>query len=221
MLDTVNRPQASGYALVERARQGGRRAQLELVGAIAAPVRCTLYRLLGSQAPIELLLEATLLRAISGPVEYDQRQPLVLWAQGIAVRIALSFLSGVRKPRQGPPPPETEHTVRGLLDRVHSRLRDLSPEDQVAFALLHVEGRPLEEAALLMRVQPLAVRRCAERAQQRLLFLARGDQMIATYLRLSGLLCEAARRLGQVTAGSAPHDPVCARIASRLSVLSV
>jgi DNA-directed RNA polymerase specialized sigma24 family protein len=202
---------------VERVRQGGRGAQLELVDAIAAPVRRTLYRLLGSQAPNELLLETVLLRALSEALESDRRQPLVLWAQGIAVRSAMRFLGRVREPRQGPPPAKTEHTVRRLLDRVHARLRDLSPEDQVAFALLHVEGRPLEEAALLMRAQPLTVRRCAERAQQRLLFLARGDQMIATYLRISGLLCEAARRFGQVTAGSAALDPVCERIASRLS----
>jgi DNA-directed RNA polymerase specialized sigma24 family protein len=220
MLDTRMTDQTCGDVLLERVRQGGRRAQLELVDTLAAPVRHTLYRLLGSQAPIELLLEAALLRALSEAVEYDARQPLVLWAQGIAVRTAMSFLGGVREPRQGPPPPQTDHTVRGLLDRVHSRLRDLSPEDQVAFALLHLEGRPLEEAALLMRAQPLTVRRCAERAQQRLLFLARGDQRIATYLRLSGLLREAARRLGQVT-GSAPLDPIRARIASRLSWVSL
>lgn len=221
MPDITQRHQPSGGALVERMRHGGRRAQLELVDAIAAHVRRTLYRLLGSQAPIELLLEAALLRALSDALEYDTRQPLTLWAQGIAVRSAMSFLGGVRARRQSPPSPDTGHTVRGLLDRVHSRLRDLPPEDQVAFALLHVEGRPLAEAALLMRAQPPTVRKCAERAQQRLLFLARSDRMIAAYLRISGLLCEAARRLEHVPAGPAPRDPVCERIASRLSALSI
>jgi DNA-directed RNA polymerase specialized sigma24 family protein len=183
-------------------------------------VHRTLYRLLGSQAPIELLLEAALLRALCEAVDYDGRQPLALWAQGIAVRNAWSFLSGVREPRQAPPPSRKDHSVRGMLDRVHSRLRDLPPEDQVAFALLHVEGRPLDEAALLMRAQQPTVRRCAERAEQRLLLLARGDQVIAAYLRISRLLCAAARRFEQAPVGSAALHAVCERIASRLAEAS-
>ena len=77
---------------------------------------------------------------------------------------------------------------------LYARLRNLAPEEQVAFALLELDGRSLSEASAVLRLAPAAVRQRAWRARRHLLFAARGDRLIAKYLRIGARLQAFARR---------------------------
>ena len=198
-------------AHVCRGRAG---AQLEFLDMIGASMHESLFRLLGGDAPLEQLLEVALLRAINLAGEYVGHEPLALWVEGIAVQIATAYLCGVRV--RGPELPAAQPgagvSVRELLARVRSRLRRLPAEDQVAFALLNLDGRSLLEASRLMNAAPVVVRQRAARAGQQLLFAARRDRMIATYLRL-------AERL-RALAGRVQRERECKRHRSSLRQVS-
>jgi DNA-directed RNA polymerase specialized sigma24 family protein len=189
--------------LMARVSRGQRRAQLEFLETVGLAMQRTLYRLVGAEAPIEPLLEAALLRAINRAPEYVGDEPLVLWAQTSAVQVATTYLGGPKpaarpagsiEARPGPTP-----TVRDLFSRVRGQLRMMRPEEQVAFALLELDGRSLGEAASLTGASPVVVRQRAWRARQQLLFAARHDRLIAGYVRLADPLRKLAARLQQLS----------------------
>ncbi len=185
---------------------GHRAARLALLEAIDGRAQRTLYRLLGRDAPLEALLEAVLLRAIARASEYEGEEPLTLWADRAAVQVAMSYLSSARGIEPRPAAAEASASVRELLSRVQSLLRRVRPEEHVAFALLELDGRPLLEVARLVLAAPMVVRQRAERARRQLLFAARRDRTLVTYLRLSERLRELAanvpHRFGGVQGGS-------------------
>jgi DNA-directed RNA polymerase specialized sigma24 family protein len=187
--------------LMARVARGQRRAQLEFLEAVGFGVQRTLLRLVGCQAPIEPLLEASLLRAVNRAPEYRGDVPLALWSQSIAVEVATTYLgdaaaagAGIDSAADAQLPPK----VRDLLTRVHAILRKMRPEEQVAFALLELDGRSLGEASSLMRASPIVVRQRASRVRRQLLFAARSDQLIAGYVRLAEQLRRLAGRLSRL-----------------------
>jgi len=182
--------------LMARVSRGQHRAQLEFLQVVGLGIQRTLHRLVGAEAPIEPLLETALLRAINRAPEYLGDEPLALWAQSIAVQVATAYLSAPNTSisRSSDADAEISPKVRDLLSRVHVRLRKMRPEEQVAFALLELDGRSLGEASSLTRASPIVVRQRAERARRQLLFAARSDRMIAGYVRLADQLRKLAVR---------------------------
>jgi DNA-directed RNA polymerase specialized sigma24 family protein len=187
--------------LMARVSRGQRRAQLELLEAVGPGVQRTLHRLLGSEAPIEPLLEAALLRAVNRAPEYTGLESLSLWAQSIAVQVATSYLGGASAAparaasNAATTDAELSPKVSDLLARVYATLRTMRPEEQVAFALIDLDGRSLGEASSLLRASPMVVRQRAKRARCHLLFAARSDRLIAGYVRLADRLRTIAGRL--------------------------
>lgn len=201
---------ADAIQLMDGVTRGQRRAQLEFLETVGLAMQRTLHRLVGNEAPIEPLLEAALLRAINRAAEYAGDEPLVLWAQTSAVQVATTYLAG---PNPAAPPgtdveteAELSPKVRDLLSRVRTMLRKMRPEEQVAFALLDLDGRSLGEASSLTRSSPMVVRQRAWRARRQLLFAARHDRLIAGYVRLADPLRRLAARLHQLGLPSLGSD---------------
>jgi DNA-directed RNA polymerase specialized sigma24 family protein len=196
--------------LMASVSRGQLRAQLEFLETVGLAIQRTLHRLVGAEAPIEPLLEAALLRAINRAAEYVGDEPLVLWAQSSAVQVATTYLGGPKPAAPSAAPleaePELTPKVRDLLGRVRAQLRNMRPEEQVAFALLDLDGRSLDEASRLTRASPIVVRQRACRARRQLLFAARHDRLIAGYLRLADPLRKLAARLQQLSLPSLGSD---------------
>jgi DNA-directed RNA polymerase specialized sigma24 family protein len=212
----ASRGTAHALELMASVARGQRQAQLELLERVGPGMQRTLHRLVGNDAPIEPLLEAALLRAVNRAPEYTGVEPLALWAQGIAVQLAMSYLGGAPPP--SPPaapngaeagaelPPKSPPKVCDLLGRVHAILRRMRPEEQVAFALLDLDGRSLRDASSLTGSSPVVVRERASRARRHLLFVARSDRLIAGYVRLSDQLRKLAARLHRLRPESLRTD---------------
>jgi len=196
-LDAVQPRHPGALELTGRASRGERLAQLTLLGAIGAGVERLLYRVLGSDAPLVPLLEAALLRALNHAARYAGDEPLVAWAERLALQVATSYLGGARSTEPEPlvAANDVGSSVRVLLARVHARLRHLRPEEHVAFAMLELDGRSLLETARLTDAAPGVVRQRAARARRHLLFAARRDRTVAAYLQLAERLRELAARL--------------------------
>jgi RNA polymerase sigma factor (sigma-70 family) len=207
--------------LMARVARGQRGAPLELFRSVAPGMHRTLHRLVGGGAPLEPLLEAALVRAVRRAHEYTGAEPLALWAECIAVQVATSYLVGAA------PSPECANAdtsaspaapalkVADLLSRVHAILRKMRPEEQVAFALLELDGRSLREASSLLGASPSVVRQRASRARRQLLFAARSDRLIAGYVRLADSLRRIAGRLNRLRSAP-PRDSSLDRVQGRV-----
>jgi RNA polymerase sigma factor (sigma-70 family) len=211
-------PQLEGSGavrLMARVAGGQRQAQLELIELIGLEIQRTLQRVVGCDAPIDELLEAALLGAVERAREYHGEESLALWAQRSAVQVATGYLRRVPSPPNPLGAPsrvaangsesvlELPPKVRDLFVRVREILRSMRPEEQVAFALLDLDGRSLAEASALLRASPVVVRQRASRARRHLLFAARSDRRIAAYVRLAERLRGLAVRVR-----SSPRSPL-------------
>lgn len=184
--------------VVAMAAQGDRAARAEWMTFVGPCLRRTLYRLLGPAAPMHELVERAMTGAATSWPEYRLEEPVSIWALRIAVEVATGHL------REGAPvSANASHCfvnaraggVREVLASVYERMQKTRPEEQVAFALLELDGRSLSETAAVLRVSPMVVRQRAARVRRHLLYAARGDRLIARYLRIAARLAALARRL--------------------------
>lgn len=107
-----------------------------------------------------------------------------LWSQRIATGVAFGHLKNTeRAPLEEPSPARTVR-LRELLRHVHAWLRTARPPEQLAFALLELNGSSVSEAALILRAAPSVVRTRAAFLRRQLTFAARRDLQLARYLRL-------------------------------------
>lgn len=173
--------------LVAVAARGERGAPPEWFKCVGSRMQRTLYRLLGPAAPVEQLLEGEMTEVAASWSKYSGDEPMSVWAQRMAVDIALRHLTG------GGTTPVEGHCfaharpggVREVLATLYATLRKTRPMEQVAFALLELDGRSLSEAAAILRAPPMVVRQRAGRVRRHLSFAARGDRLIARYLQIA------------------------------------
>jgi DNA-directed RNA polymerase specialized sigma24 family protein len=183
--------------LVAMAAQGHRGARLEWMKIVGGDLQRTLQRLLGPAAPHELLLEGALFAAATSWPDYRGEEPVSIWAQRVAARVALTYLSEANRPAEslsGCFAGARPGGVREVVAALYVTLRQRPPEEHVAFALLELDGRSLSEAAAVLRLPPMVVRQRAGRVHRHLLFAARGDRLIAKYVRIASRLRAFARR---------------------------
>ena len=183
--------------LVAMVAQGHRGARLEWMKLVGGHLQRTLQRLLGPAAPLELLLEGALFAAATSWPQYRGDEPVSIWAQRVAVGVASTYLADANRPAEDLSAcfaGARAGGVREVVAALYARLRNLPPEEQVAFALLELDGRSLSEASAVLRLPPVVVRQRAWRARRHLLFAARRDRLIARYLRIGARLRAFARR---------------------------
>jgi len=179
--------------LVEMSVRGTRSAGSKWRNLVGSELERTLKCLLGPDAPIAQLLESGRFEALSSwPPPADQ--PLAVWVQRIASGVALGYLKG--QPRA--PGELVSGTPSGggreVLANLHRRLRAMQPQEQLAFALLELNGSSVSEAAAVLRVPPAVVRKRAARVRRQLLFAARSDRLLLRYLCIAQRLQALTRR---------------------------
>lgn len=199
----------SGTVRLENAPKRGTVFRHELLVALAGRdprscaewtrfVRATLQRslehLVGPDAPLQALLEDALGAAARSWPPKVRDEPVSIWAQRIAVEVALLHLARTRDEAAVTPRRQRSGGVREVLTNVYVRLRKWPPEEQIAFALLELDGRSASEAALVLRLPSPVVQQRAARARRRIMFAARRDRLLARYLQIAGRLRALARR---------------------------
>jgi RNA polymerase sigma-70 factor, ECF subfamily len=183
--------------LARRATSGDRAAQRELFRQLRGSVHGTLYRVLGSNESMEDLLQDSFIEIFRSLPHYRGESLLNTWAGRIAARVAFHYLKR-KKPRRekeksmGPVQlhvvgsPEDHAHHREGLKRLYGLLRRMKPDDHVALALFMVDGRSLEEVAVITGVSVVAAKNRVSRARRRLFDAARKDQILLGYLTECG-----------------------------------
>jgi DNA-directed RNA polymerase specialized sigma24 family protein len=167
--------------LVEMSVRGTRNAGSRWRKVVGSELDRTLKCLLGPDAPIEQLLESGRFEALnSWPPPGDQ--PLALWVQRIATGVALGYLKGQPRALDETAAGARAGGVREVLANLYGRLRTMRPQEQLAFALLELNGSSVSEAAVVLRVSPAVVRQRAARVRRQLLFAARSDRLLLRYM---------------------------------------
>jgi DNA-directed RNA polymerase specialized sigma24 family protein len=186
--------------LVEMSVRGTRSAGTKWMKLVGCELERTLKCLLGPDAPLEPLLESARFQALSAwPPPVDQ--PLSVWVQRIAGGVALGHLKGQpAAPGEGTTHPARPGGIREVLSNLYARLRAMPPQEQLAFALLELNGSSVSEAATVLRVSPTAIRRWAARVRRQLLFAARRDRLLLRYLCIALRLQGLSRRLDRAPA---------------------
>lgn len=140
-----------------------------------------LGRLLGPDVPLAPLLEEAQLQALDAwPPPEDE--PLSVWLRCIATAVALAHLTtGSLRPSEPPSPPRAG-SLREVLSHLYARLRAMPPHEQLAFALLELDGASVNEAAAVQRVAPTTILQRVVRVRHQLSFAARRDRLLLRYL---------------------------------------
>jgi DNA-directed RNA polymerase specialized sigma24 family protein len=166
---------------VEMSVRGTRNAGSKWQRLVGSELERTLKCLLGPEAPHAQLLEHGRFEALSSwPPPGDQ--PLALWVQRIASGVALGYLQGQPRTPIAAAAGARAGGVREVLVNLYGRLRALRPQEQLAFALLELNGSSVIEAAAVLRVSSAVVRQRAARVRRQLLFAARSDRLLLRYL---------------------------------------
>ena len=176
--------------LAQRAAAGDRAAQRELFHELKTYLHATLYRVLGSNAQMEDLLQDTFIEVYRSLPSYRAEAKLSTWADRIAVRVAYRYLERERAARRGvaaaePSPLATvddELLHREGVRRAYEVLARLEPRSRIAFALFAIDGRSLREVADVLGASLVATKSRIWRARRELTRAALSDGVLARYL---------------------------------------
>jgi RNA polymerase sigma-70 factor, ECF subfamily len=184
---------SSDTELARRAAAGEPGAQHQLFQKLRVAVHATLYRVLGSNAHMEDLLQESFIEIFRSLTSYRGEAKLSTWADRIAVRVAFHYLRRQSSRKAGdavaePPSlrvvgsPEDAAQHRRGIARLYEALRALKPEYRIAFALFALDGRSTEEVAEITGVTVVAAKSRISRARRKLWDVARRDDTLADYL---------------------------------------
>ena len=160
--------QAPERDLLRRSRAGDDRAYAELVAAHGRGLFTLAFRLVGSRADAEALVEATFLEAFRAIERHEERGPLLVWLAGLCVRQARrrAGSGAVRRlhPRPTCPVRRESAGAQGLADA----LAALPFEERAAVVLRFVLGLTVADAAVAQDVPHAAFVACLARGLDRL-----------------------------------------------------
>lgn len=175
-------------ATLTACRSGDRAALARVLQAEAPHVERTLSRMVGCRADVEDLLQRTLVVALRGFDRFRGEASVRTWLISIAVRLAqehvrrpVRTLSLVTNPEDPRPDPERAMDARRRLARLHQVLEKIDPKKRVAFVLHVIEGRSMEEVAVLTGATRAATKSRVFFARRKLVKLMRGDPLLADF----------------------------------------
>jgi RNA polymerase sigma-70 factor (ECF subfamily) len=161
-------PDVEARALAGRAARNSRSAQRDLFRRLSSPIHATLYLILGSNEPMEALLEDAFVEIFRALPTYDRKLDVETWARAIAIRVVCRHLRSERRSS----PPSARHARRANdtalpepdvpravgLEQFYIQLRSLEPEQHVTLALFRLGRRSESEIAILTGVDVAVVR---------------------------------------------------------------
>jgi RNA polymerase sigma-70 factor (ECF subfamily) len=144
------------------------------------------YRLTGSAADAEDVVQTTFLRAFQQLSRFEARADFRTWLHRIAVNCSIDLIRSRRHREIGHDPEalEIESAVHGtntsspgpdrllmsseIRERVSKGLAQLTSSERLAFTLRHVEGLPIRDVALAMGLKTEAAKNSIFRAVRKM-----------------------------------------------------
>jgi RNA polymerase sigma-70 factor (ECF subfamily) len=178
--------------LAQRCVAGDASAQRELFEREKRRVQSALFRILGTNAHMDDLLQETFLAVFQGLPSFRGEAALATWIDRCAVHVALAHLTR-QKPRtlhvelvpdipSGDATAEQRALAREAARRMYAELDRIEPKQRLAFTLFAIEERPIAEVAQLMDASVMATKARIWRARRRLERRARLDPVLASFL---------------------------------------
>lgn len=179
----MNRMESNDSDLVDLARQGEADAFQQLVELHSRKVFATAYRITGSEADADDVVQEAFLRAYRKLHLFDGRSLFSTWLHRITVNCAMDSMrkrsrrnahemhESALDERQwvaGEPRPDRVAASHELGRQVQRVLRSLSPSERTAFVLRHFEGHSSREIGEMLGMRSGAVRNAVFRAVAKL-----------------------------------------------------
>jgi RNA polymerase sigma-70 factor (ECF subfamily) len=183
---------AEDLALATRCASGESAAQVELFRRYRDRVHSALYRVLGTNAEMEDLIQEAFIEIFRSLAGFRGEARLSTWMDRITVRVAYAHLSRKRPVLCALTPvpdladgvaAEERLLAREAARRLYAALGRLRPEARVAFALAVIDGRPLKEVAQVMSSSLVATKVRVWRARREVERQAQSDSVLASFLR--------------------------------------
>lgn len=179
-------------ALARRCAGGDPAAQRQLFRDQRARVHRTLYRILGSNAEMEDLVQDVFVEVFRSLDRFRGEAKLSTWVARISARVAMAHVGRRRPPAQSldsvpevaarEPGADRVAEVREAAERLYRALDRVDAVQRVAFALHVIEGLPLREVADVMESSLVATKSRVWRARRELERRARRDPLLAGFL---------------------------------------
>jgi RNA polymerase sigma-70 factor, ECF subfamily len=178
--------------LVARCRDGEPEALRRLFDRERSRVHRLLYRVVGSNAHMDDLLQDTFLEVFRSLPGFRGESSIRTWIDRCAVRVAYAHFR--RKARHGTlepigdslgsdaPGPEERTSRREAVRRLYAELARLEPKQRMAFTLCAMEGRTLLEVAEIMETTVAAAKVRVWRARRALESRAHKDPLLSEFL---------------------------------------
>ncbi len=180
------------FELARRCVSGDAAAHRELFQRERRRVHAILYRVLGSNAEMEDLLQEAFIEIFRSMRTFRGEASLGTWLDRIAVRVAYAHLtrrrvetvrlSLVPEPTSRDPNAEERAMTRQAAARLYEALDRVPVAQRIAFTLHVVDGRPIKDVAETMDASVVATKVRIWRAWRALRSAAGRDPLIAGLL---------------------------------------
>ncbi len=178
--------------LARRCVSGDRTAQRDFFQRERQRVHAILYRIVGSNADMEDLLQEVFIQVFRSMGGFRGEASLATWLDRIAVRVAYAYLakrrndtirlSVVPEPVSTEPGADQRMMTREATRRFYSALDAIAVAQRVAFTLHVIDGRPLKDVATAMTASVVATKVRVWRAWRAIQQAAERDPLIADLL---------------------------------------
>ncbi len=177
--------------LVARCQAGDAAALRKLFARERVRVHRVLYRVVGSNAHMDDLLQDTFLEVFRSLKGFRGDSSLRTWIDRCAVRAAYAHfrrkarspsLEPVQDVSSGAPSPEDRACRREAVRRLYAELDRLEPRQRLAFTLFAVDGRSLREIATIMDSTLTTAKLRTWRARRALAKRAQQDPLLSEFL---------------------------------------
>jgi RNA polymerase sigma factor (sigma-70 family) len=184
-------------ALARRCAGGDIVAQRQLFRDQRGRVHRTLYRILGSNADMEDLVQDVFLEVFRSLDRFRGEARLSTWIARITARVAMHYFGRRRPPSQSldalpfelesaSPSAERVAVAREAARRLYQVLDRVEAAQRVAFALHVIDGIPLREVADITDSSLVATKSRVWRARREIEKRARRDPLLAGFLSEQG-----------------------------------
>jgi RNA polymerase sigma-70 factor (ECF subfamily) len=178
--------------LAKRCCAGERVAQRELFHREKRRVHATLYRVLGSNAEMDDLVQEAFLEIFRALQSFRGEAMLSTWIDRITVRVAYAHIAKrkakvvslalVAEVPAGGPGAEERATSREGMRRLYAALDRVEARQRIAWVLHVLEGRPMADVAAVMEATTVLTKVRVWRAQRAIETLARRDPVLRDYV---------------------------------------
>jgi RNA polymerase sigma-70 factor, ECF subfamily len=178
--------------LARRCVSGDTKAQMEVFRRQKQRVHATLYRILGSNADMDDLVQESFIEIFRSLQTFRGDALLSTWIDRITVRVAYAHIAR-RKPDTVrlslvPEAPssdanaEERATAREAARRLYAILDRIEPNQRIAYTLHVIDGRPIPEVAGIMNASVVTTKVRAWRAARIVEKRAQHDPLLADFV---------------------------------------